>query len=102
MKAVNNLSHSAAILLMRTMGEIDKKQMPTPVNTWNQSPGPASCEGSRERKDYYNAFMFFSIFQIRWQKEDLDGNLNFFSISSDGRVVSWTLLKVSHRSFTHY
>jgi len=32
--------------------------------------------------------------QVRWQKEDIDGNFNFFSISSDGRVVSWTLLKV--------
>jgi dynein intermediate chain 1 len=33
------------------------------------------------------------VWQVRWQKEDLDGNMNFFSISSDGRVVSWTLLK---------
>lgn len=32
--------------------------------------------------------------QVRWQKEDIDGNFNFFSISSDGRIVSWTLLKV--------
>lgn len=33
------------------------------------------------------------VWQVKWQKEDLDNNLNFFSISSDGRVVSWTLLK---------
>ncbi len=32
--------------------------------------------------------------QVRWQKEDLDNNLNFFSVASDGRVVSWTLVKV--------
>lgn len=24
----------------------------------------------------------------------MDNNLNFFSVSSDGRIVSWTLLKV--------
>jgi len=33
------------------------------------------------------------VWQVRWQKDDLDNNLNFFSISSDGRVVSWTLVK---------
>ena len=32
---------------------------------------------------------------MRWQKDDLDGNLNFYSISSDGRVVGWTIVKVS-------
>ncbi|XP_035553021.1 dynein axonemal intermediate chain 1 isoform X6 [Canis lupus baileyi] len=30
---------------------------------------------------------------VRWQKDDMDNNLNFFSVSSDGRIVSWTLLK---------
>ena len=30
---------------------------------------------------------------MKWQKDDLDNNLNFFSISADGRVVSWTLVK---------
>ena len=34
------------------------------------------------------------VWQVRWQKDDLDNNLNFFSISSDGRVVCWTLIKV--------
>ncbi|XP_072270091.1 dynein axonemal intermediate chain 1 [Pyxicephalus adspersus] len=33
------------------------------------------------------------VWQVKWQKDDLDKNLNFFSISSDGRVVSWTLIK---------
>ncbi|XP_013403907.1 dynein intermediate chain 2, ciliary isoform X2 [Lingula anatina] len=33
------------------------------------------------------------VWQVRWQKDDLDNNLNFFSISSDGRVVAWTLVK---------
>lgn len=35
------------------------------------------------------------VIQVRWQKLDMDNNLNFCSISSDGRVVSWTLVKVS-------
>ncbi|XP_072215477.1 dynein axonemal intermediate chain 1 isoform X3 [Excalfactoria chinensis] len=29
----------------------------------------------------------------QWQKDDMDNNLNFFSVSSDGRIVSWTLVK---------
>ncbi|XP_063312769.1 dynein axonemal intermediate chain 1 [Pelobates fuscus] len=33
------------------------------------------------------------VWQVKWQKDDMDKNLNFFSISSDGRVVSWTLVK---------
>ncbi|XP_006814057.1 dynein intermediate chain 2, ciliary-like [Saccoglossus kowalevskii] len=33
------------------------------------------------------------VWQVAWQKDDLDNNLNFFSVSSDGRVVSWTLVK---------
>ncbi|XP_064425092.1 dynein, axonemal, intermediate chain 1, paralog 2 [Latimeria chalumnae] len=31
--------------------------------------------------------------QVKWQKDDMDNNLNFFSVSSDGRIVSWTLVK---------
>ena len=33
------------------------------------------------------------VWQVRWQKDDLDNNLNFFSVSSDGRVTCWTLVK---------
>ncbi len=33
------------------------------------------------------------VWQVKWQKDDLDGNMNFFSVSSDGRVVQWTLTK---------
>ena len=32
--------------------------------------------------------------QVCWQKNDMDGNLNFYSVSSDGRVVTWRLVKV--------
>ena len=34
------------------------------------------------------------VWQVRWQKDDLDGNMNFYSVSSDGRICKWTLLKV--------
>lgn len=40
------------------------------------------------------------VIQVRWQKLDMDNNLNFCSISSDGRVVSWTLVKVSQEIIT--
>eukprot|EP01135_Chromosphaera_perkinsii_P007948 Nk52_evm20s1073 gene=Nk52_evmTU20s1073 len=33
------------------------------------------------------------VWQVAWQEDDLDKNLNFFSVSSDGRVTSWTLVK---------
>ncbi|XP_071844613.1 dynein intermediate chain 2, ciliary-like isoform X1 [Apostichopus japonicus] len=33
------------------------------------------------------------VWQVAWQKDDLDNNLNFTSVSSDGRVVAWTLVK---------
>ncbi|CAH8605395.1 unnamed protein product [Dicrocoelium dendriticum] len=33
------------------------------------------------------------VWEVRWQPKDLDANLNFFSVSADGRVTSWTLVK---------
>lgn len=33
------------------------------------------------------------VWQVKWQADDLDENANFFSVSSDGRVSQWTLLK---------
>ncbi|CAL8085872.1 unnamed protein product [Calicophoron daubneyi] len=33
------------------------------------------------------------VWEVRWQPNDLDANLNFFSVSADGRVISWTLIK---------
>jgi dynein intermediate chain 1 len=38
------------------------------------------------------------VWQVRWQKDDLDNNLNFYSVSSDGRVACWTLVKVNFLS----
>ncbi|XP_076005755.1 dynein, axonemal, intermediate chain 1, paralog 2 [Genypterus blacodes] len=33
------------------------------------------------------------VWQVSWQKDDMDNNHSFCSVSSDGRVVSWTLFK---------
>lgn len=33
------------------------------------------------------------VWQVGWQDDDMGKNLNFFSISSDGRVTNWTLSK---------
>lgn len=33
------------------------------------------------------------VWQVCWQKDNLDDNLNFCSVSSDGRITQWTLLK---------
>jgi len=33
------------------------------------------------------------VWQVCWQEEDLSKNLNFFSISTDGRVTLWTMSK---------
>ncbi|XP_072353366.1 dynein, axonemal, intermediate chain 1, paralog 2 isoform X2 [Scyliorhinus torazame] len=33
------------------------------------------------------------VWQVKWQKDDMDNNVNFFSVSSDGRVVCWVLIK---------
>jgi len=33
------------------------------------------------------------VWQLQWHADDVDGNLNFTSVSSDGRVTSWTLVQ---------
>ena len=32
---------------------------------------------------------------MKWAKDNLDGYLNFFSISGDGRVSNWTIVKTA-------
>lgn len=33
------------------------------------------------------------VWQVSWQPESISQSLTFFSVSSDGRVTSWTLSK---------
>ena len=34
-------------------------------------------------------------FQVKWAKDNLDGYLNFYSVSGDGRVTNWTIVKTA-------
>ncbi|KAJ7425593.1 dynein intermediate chain 1, axonemal [Willisornis vidua] len=38
-------------------------------------------------------FVLLPVCLVKWQKDDMDNNSNFFSVSSDGRIVSWTIVK---------
>ena len=31
--------------------------------------------------------------QVKWSTDDLDGRLNLYSVSGDGRVTNWTIIK---------
>ena len=35
------------------------------------------------------------VWQIKWQKDNTDYNRNFYSISSDGLVINWTVKNVN-------
>ena len=35
--------------------------------------------------------------QVKWAKDDIDGYLNFYATSRDGRVSNWTLVKTTLR-----
>ena len=48
------------------------------------------CVCERESK---NHVQFPLPSQVCWQNNDMDGNMNFYSVSSDGRVVMWKLVK---------
>ena len=44
---------------------------------------------------FYNFnFLFYMFLQVKWQGNDLDDNLNFYSCSADGKVCMWALVKV--------
>lgn len=33
------------------------------------------------------------VWQVKWVRDNLEGYLNFYSVSGDGRVTSWTIVK---------
>ena len=35
------------------------------------------------------------VWQVKWAKDNLDGYLNFYSVSGDGRVTNWTIVKTA-------
>lgn len=48
-------------------------------------PAYRSSKGSGKHKE--------AVWNVYWQKDNLDDLMNFASVSSDGRVKQWTLLK---------
>ena len=45
--------------------------------------------------NYMPSKAFKTYLQIHWAKDNLDGYMNFYSCSGDGRVTNWTLVKTS-------
>ena len=44
--------------------------------------------------DYFTGnYDILPFLQVKWAKDDLDGYLNLFSVSGDGRVTNWTIIK---------
>ena len=35
------------------------------------------------------------IIKVKWAPDNLDGYLNFYSVSGDGRVSNWTIVKTA-------
>ena len=40
--------------------------------------------------------------EVRWSEDDLDNYLNFYSVSGDGRVTNWCLVKTQIRYSDKY
>lgn len=36
-----------------------------------------------------------TLAQVKWAPDNLDGYLNFYSVSGDGRVTNWTIVKTA-------
>ena len=45
--------------------------------------------------DLSRLIAFKDHLQVHWAKDNLDGYMNFYSCSGDGRVTNWTLVKTS-------
>ena len=41
----------------------------------------------------YSVQLPYSVMKVKWAPDDLDNYLNFYSVSGDGRVTNWTLVK---------
>ena len=56
-------------------------------NMKSSSPSPnyLSCAGNGKHSE--------PVFDVKWAKDNLDGYLNLYSCSGDGRVTNWTLVK---------
>jgi dynein intermediate chain 1 len=52
-----------------------------------------SCKEPQYRCDARTGQHLDPVWEVRWQKNDLDNNMNFYSVAADGRVVCWTIVK---------
>ncbi|XP_024125382.1 dynein, axonemal, intermediate chain 1, paralog 2 isoform X2 [Oryzias melastigma] len=52
-----------------------------------EKPEPM-CASTPKTKKHMDA-----VTQVCWQKDDINNNQNFYSVSLDGHIVSWTLVK---------
>ena len=44
---------------------------------------------------FLTMIIFIYWYQVKWAKDDIDGYLNFHSVSGDGRISNWTIVKTS-------
>ena len=58
-------------------------------NLKSESSSPSYMSSAQEGKHKE------AVWQVKWVKDNLDGYLNFFSISGDGRVTNWTIVKTT-------
>ncbi|RXN26925.1 dynein intermediate chain axonemal [Labeo rohita] len=74
-----HLSHLVAVGLYDGCVAVYNLKKKTDQPIYNSRASPGKHKGA--------------VMQVKWQKDDLDSNHNFISVSADGRVVSWTLVK---------
>ena len=43
----------------------------------------------------YCTVLYCTVSQVKWAPDNLDGYLNFYSVSGDGRVSNWTIVKTA-------
>ncbi|KAK2872567.1 hypothetical protein Q8A67_022464 [Cirrhinus molitorella] len=74
-----HLSHLVAVGLYDGCVAVYNLKKKTDQPFWDSRVSPGRHKGA--------------VMQVKWQKDDLDSNHNFISVSADGRLVSWTLVK---------
>uniref|UniRef100_A0A8C1SZ86 Dynein, axonemal, intermediate chain 1, paralog 2 n=1 Tax=Cyprinus carpio TaxID=7962 RepID=A0A8C1SZ86_CYPCA len=74
-----HLSHLVAVGLYDGCVAVYNLRKKSDEPFWNSRANPGRHKGA--------------VTQVKWQKDDLDSNHNLISVSADGRLVSWTLVK---------
>ena len=44
---------------------------------------------------FHCTVLYCTVSQVKWAPDNLDGYLNFYSVSGDGRVSNWTIVKTA-------